>query len=223
MNFAYIHIMVHLQLASPSPSLCTHTRDYVHFLKFIWFCYVACPPPNFLHCSPAACLLLNNMSNKSKKLDGLNHHKALSSKLKTSIPRKKWRMGATCPCYKLTPAQKSQVQAKCKQRKQDINAALAAAREMVWSEAKKLQELFGRHTTKYYFEQTLQQGRISKRKHKINRWNVYYCKEVKRLNTGKYPVTYIFTFTYSIEQISPLGSTEKHLSLSPRLRISRVK
>ena len=114
------------------------------------------------------------MSKKSKKSDGIDCHKAASRKIKTNIPRKKWRTGATCPRYKLTPIQKSQLQANRKQRKKDFNEALSGAHASVWEEAKKLHELFGIHSAQYYFEQILQQGRLSKSKRKINRWNVFY-------------------------------------------------
>lgn len=72
-----------------------------------------------------------------------------------------------------------------KQKKADLNEALAQARAAVWEEAKKLRELFGGHSEQYYFQQIVQLGRLEKTTQKVNHFTAYIRSEVKRINEGK--------------------------------------
>ena len=129
------------------------------------------------------------------KIDSpVERHKSASRKLKTSLTRKRWRTGKSKPVYRLTNIQKALLQATRKQRKKDLNEALAEARARIWDEAKHLRERFGAHTEQYYYEQLLQTGRLMKTTRKVNRWNAFLHAEVKRMNEG----TYIFYLVYCL-------------------------
>ena len=108
--------------------------------------------------------------------------------------RKRWRTGKSKPMYCLTNIQKALLQATRKQRKKDLNEALAEARARIWDEAKHLRERFGAHTEQYYYEQLLQTGRLMKTTRKVNRWNAFLHAEVKHMNEG----TYIFYLVYCL-------------------------
>jgi len=120
----------------------------------------------------------------ARQQDPLRHTPS-TRKISTTLIRRKWRTSP--PKIKLTPVQQNELKAKRRQRKQEINAELDAARERIWADAKRLRETFGIHDEAYYHRQILQAPRLKQKTRKPSRWHAYLSNEVKKINEGMLP------------------------------------
>ncbi|GBE88966.1 hypothetical protein SCP_1403740 [Sparassis crispa] len=110
------------------------------------------------------------------------------------LANKKWKVSkkrfSWCCRYKLRIIQRTEIEKALLKAKRDEHQktyfqALQEARDEISKQAERLRDVFGSHTTEYYYKEIMQATRLMWKKRKANRWNVYLRKEVQRKNEGK--------------------------------------
>ena len=105
---------------------------------------------------------------------------------KQKSTRKPYRK-RTKKAVKKTPAERKLLAAQRSEQREKMADALAAARDTVAEEARKLQSEFGAHDQKYYEHQILQSSRVAGTRRKTNAWNAYLRNELAKLNASEFP------------------------------------
>jgi hypothetical protein len=116
--------------------------------------------------------------------------KAGLRKLSTSKKRVAWRHRTKPPTHRRTPAEKALRKAERKTRQEAYHTALEKARSVINEQATLLHEEFGGHSVQWYLEEIMQRGRLTQKKRRVNRWNVFLRKELANMNAGMYAITY---------------------------------
>ena len=114
----------------------------------------------------------------TRRLDD-SHRKVRSSLSRTDLHLQKKRGGGRV----LTPAEKTEKDAKRKKRRTNLNIRLGKARSRIWSLAVELSVEFG-HGSKHWHRTLMQLARVGKSKKKPNRWNAYRAIKIKEKNDG---------------------------------------
>ncbi|KAL6300789.1 hypothetical protein BKA93DRAFT_739817 [Sparassis latifolia] len=115
--------------------------------------------------------------------DGLQH--LANKKWKVSKKRFSWRRRYKPRIIQRTEIEKALLKAKRDEHQKMYFQALQEARDEISKQAERLRDVFGSHTTEYYYKEIMQATRLVSKKRKANCWNTYLCKEVQRKNEGK--------------------------------------
>lgn len=99
----------------------------------------------------------------------------------TRLARKPYRIRNKVTITK-TPAEKEVLAEHRAERHEKMVDALAAARDTVSEEARKMQAEFGGHDEKYFQHQILQNSRLSITQRKTNRFNAFMKYELEKVN-----------------------------------------
>jgi hypothetical protein len=116
---------------------------------------------------------------------GPQRFKSASRKLLTTTTRYAWRTKSKRIYIKKTPSEKQALKAKRQERKREYNEALEEVIDMVRKQAAILRGKYGGHSVQWYFEEIMQQARITKGQRKVSAWNAYLSAESKRINNGR--------------------------------------
>ncbi|KAI9059665.1 hypothetical protein FKP32DRAFT_1606017 [Trametes sanguinea] len=152
--------------------------------KYMWTLYTNDPPSGAWSETHIIDLEAQCHVSSRKRMAARREAADAQRKYVTRLSRKPYRTRRKLISIKKTPAEKKAISAQREERHQKMSEALAAARETVAEEARKMQAEFGLHSDKYFEQQILQHARVSSTKRKTNRWNAFLRNELQKKNNA---------------------------------------
>ncbi|KAI9069497.1 hypothetical protein FKP32DRAFT_1553814, partial [Trametes sanguinea] len=119
---------------------------------------------------------------KGRRMAARREAASAQRKYVTRLARKPYRTRRKAITITKTPAEKKLISQQRAERREKMAEALAAARETVAEEARKMQAEFGLHSDKYFEQQIFQHARVTSTKRKTNPWNAFLRHELQKRN-----------------------------------------